>query len=104
MLFSGRPDPTWWVDEDLSQRLQQIWEGLLPFLGRQPLPPMLGYRGCFLRHTNSNREWYAFAGVVELKGQETSILRQDPQRAFERLLLASAPEGSVPLHIIDKVW
>jgi len=36
-VFSGRPDPTWQVDEDLVQRLENIWnelDGIKPRLVR----------------------------------------------------------------------
>jgi hypothetical protein len=104
LVFSGRPDPTWLVAESVSRRLEKIWDGLEPFLGEKPSPPVLGYRGCFFRDTKNNREWLAFGGIVELKERGVSTLRRDHLQAFERLLLSSAPEGSLPTPFIEKGW
>ncbi len=51
-VFSGRPDPTWEVGENLVQRLEGIWRTLSEFHGLATSPPPLGYRGCSLKHSN----------------------------------------------------
>jgi hypothetical protein len=42
------------------------------------------------------REWFAYGGVVRLKAGDRLESRQDKNRAFERLVLASAPKGVLP--------
>jgi hypothetical protein len=42
------------------------------------------------------REWFAYGGVVTLKAGDPPESRQDKNRAFERLVLASAPRGVLP--------
>jgi hypothetical protein len=90
-VFSGRPDPTWEVDEALGERLAELWADLEPTAHAPPAAPPLGYRGVFLRDP-SGREWHAAEGVVTLENER----RLDPDRRFEGELLASAPPGVVP--------
>jgi hypothetical protein len=49
----------------------------------------------------AGREWFAYAGVVTLKGSEGSEARRDKERSFEALLLSSAPEGEIPPQLLD---
>ena len=42
------------------------------------------------------REWFAYGGVVTLKAGDPPESRQDKNRAFERLILTSAPKGVLP--------
>jgi hypothetical protein len=94
-LFSGRPDPTWPVRTETARALEALWASL-PAAGSPPAaPPPLGYRGCFLRSANG-RTWTAYAGVVELSENESLVRRQDEERQFERMLIASAPKGTLP--------
>ena len=94
-LFSGRPDPTWPLDDELAGRLESLWAMLGPSEREAPAAPPLGYRGSFLRGPGG-REWLAFGGVVTLIAGGRSISRADPDGRFERLLLDSAPEGTLP--------
>lgn len=98
-LFSGRPDPTWPVDEQVAGKLLAIWEGLEPWPGELPARPSLGYRGCFLRN-DIGQAWFAYRGSVVLQMAEGSQSRSDPGRSFEKQLLASAPEGTLPGNLI----
>jgi len=90
-VFSGRPEPTWQVPADLGLELAQLWERLLPWSGKQPLVPPLGYRGCTLS-APGGRVWTAFHDLVTLRGEQ----RRDRPRAFQQRLLASAPPGVLP--------
>ena len=103
-IFSGRPDPTWSVDKSISRRLEEIWDSLEPLVGERPSPPLLGYRGCLLRDEETNREWVAYGGVVSLKEAGTYTSRSDKPRAFEKLLLSSAPEGTLPASLMQNGW
>ena len=46
-------------------------------------------------------EWFAYGGVVTLKGGERPVSRQDKNRTFERLVLASAPKKLIPEHFAN---
>ncbi|KAB2834765.1 MAG: hypothetical protein F9K48_05675 [Candidatus Brocadia sp.] len=95
-IFSGRPDPTWQVEEVIAQRLEELWDLLEPLAGECPFAPPLGYRGCFLRCANDH-EWLAYDGVVTLKTGGGCESRKDKDRKFEKLLLSSAPKGIFPI-------
>jgi hypothetical protein len=97
--FSGRPDPTWPVNnKKLVKQLEKIWNSLEPLSDEiPPSPPILGYRGCFVRDNNSHREWavYNKAVTLEIDGGNSET-RLDRQGTFEKLVLSSAPKGVLP--------
>jgi len=68
--------------------------------GALPTAPVLGYRGCFMRDS-SEREWFAYGGVVTLKTATGSQSHKDNRRQFEALLLSLAPQGVVPAQLVD---
>jgi hypothetical protein len=94
-VFSGRPDPIWAVGEEVAGKLLTVFEDLHSYEGAAVSAPPLGYRGAFLRDDAGN-EWFAYRGVVTLTSSQSSELRTDADRAFERALLASIPEGLIP--------
>lgn len=95
LVFSGRPNPTWTVAEGVVKKLEEIWRSLAPALPEMPPPPPLGYRGCLLR-CGPDLEWLAYKGTVMRKTGTKREYRQDADREFEKLLLGSAPPGSLP--------
>ena len=100
-IFSGRPDPSWTVDEKTVKRLKALWNLMEPHGGAPPQAPALGYRGCFLIDSSRNK-WFAYKGVATLTTTlSRSESRQDEDRRFEALLLASAPKGAIPREMID---
>ena len=99
LLFSGRADPTWIVPVNASTELMRVWADLKEASGVAPITPALGYRGCYLKD-DTGREWFAFGGVVTLKTDGASESRRDEGRNFEQALLATAPEGVIPHHLI----
>jgi hypothetical protein len=94
-LFSGQPDPAWTVPGRIGKRLIENWASLPPFSGNLPAPAALGYRGSFLRD-GGNRQWLAFGGVVTLEAKNKSESREDAGGVWEKLLLATAPNGTLP--------
>jgi len=100
LLFSGRRDPSWVIDEHVAQQLVSIWDTLTPQTGELPARPLLGYRGCFLRN-HLGQEWLAYKEVVTLQMAGDSQSRSDPDRSFEKHLLASAPEGLLPPNLVE---
>jgi hypothetical protein len=98
LLFSGRPNPIWVVDPDAGRQLESIYNSLPAASASEP-PPILGYRGCFLRHP-TGAEWSAFSGLVTYRSGEAVEARRDADREFERTVLASAPEDILPRDFI----
>lgn len=98
-IFSGRPDPSWSLDEEAGSRLQQLFAAMEKHDGPTVSAPPLGYRGVFLRD-NAGHEWFAYREIVTLKEANRSEARKDAGRAFERALIASAPEGLIPAALI----
>lgn len=94
-VFSGRPDPTWTLSEEAGSKLLKLFEDLDSYEGSAALAPPLGYRGAFLRD-DAGDEWFAYRGVVTLTSPHGSEVRKDAHREFERLLVASIPEGLIP--------
>jgi|SRR5687767_6372192 len=99
-VFSGRPDPTWFVGKKLINELENVWNSLERTPSDKfpsPSPPILGYRGCFIReYNNTNHGWLAYKSVVILQMNGSSESRTDRQCKFETLLLSSAPQGILP--------
>jgi hypothetical protein len=95
LVFSGRPDPEWTVTVDQVRRLDEIWAALGPAPPRSPSAPKLGYRGVEL-HLDDGSSYLASAGQVTKTLSGASETRVDPDRRFERVLIATAPPGSLP--------
>jgi hypothetical protein len=100
-VFSGRPEPTWSVNKKLIYELEKVWNSIehtSPDRFPSPSPPILGYRGCFVREydTNTNHGWFVYKSAVTLEMNDSSELRFDRHCKFERLLLFSAPQGVLP--------
>lgn len=99
-IFSGRPDPTWTVNESTARRLKTLWDSLEKHAGTVPQPLPLGYRGCFLKDVDGKQEWHAYKGVVTLKAETGEETRSDESREFESMLLKAAPAGTIPPEIL----
>ena len=95
LLYSGRRDPLWAVPARLAKQLMAIWDAAESVAGRPPDAPGLGFRGVFLRDPG-NREWRAFRGFITLAAGRGTESRRDPDRKFERAVLAAAPPGLLP--------
>lgn len=100
LVFSGRPDPTWKIEEAIVKELQKIWDSLVPMQREPPSAPPLGYRGCLIK-CNSDIEWYIYKNLVTLKRSGKTESRDDSCRKFEKLVMSSAPEGLVPSSLIE---
>jgi hypothetical protein len=95
LVFSGRPDPTWVVPGSTVEKLLSLWAELPSRPDGGPGPPPLGYRGCLLRAPDG-RTWRSYGGVVTLAEGHLEQVRDDTEHRFERLLLATAPPGTLP--------
>jgi hypothetical protein len=97
-IYSGRPDPVWDVDEDNARDLESLWVSLQAHSGDLPVAPGLGYRGCKLC-CGPGLEYVAYGGVVVRQEGPNPEFREDEGRGFERRLLATAPEGLLPVDL-----
>ena len=95
-VYSGRPDPTWPIGDDLGARLDGLWASLPPSTAPEPKPSPLGYRGC-LAVSPDGRRWTAYHESVTLLDAAGRLERRwDASREFEAAVLASAPAGVLP--------
>jgi hypothetical protein len=94
LVFSGRPDPIWRIDDELGKRLWRIWARSTPAAKLSPPAPRLGYRGAFVRRPGGERV-QALDGLAWQEGNPPEV-RHDLDRHLERLIVASAPEGMLP--------
>jgi len=84
-VFSGRPNPTWHLDQSRARELGEQHRRLAATAEQPPEPPGLGYRGFMYRLDGA--AWRARAGFVTTAERTLA----DPPRTIERLLLASLP-------------
>ena len=100
LVFSGRPDPTWRIENETTRRLEAIWDEFEPCAEKQISTSQLGYRGCSLARA-PGIEYTCYGGVVTRKSGDEIESRRDKARIFEKSLLATAPKGLFPDEIID---
>ncbi len=101
-IFSGRPDPTWFVGNQHSRRLEAMWNQLESLDTPQSSTRKLGYSGVSITYP-SNIEYFAFEMYVQKKVGNRYEWRRDEDRDFERYLLSTAPQGYIPNEIIDSL-
>ena len=102
-IWSGSRDPEWAVAAAAAQAALTAWERL-PIAERWTrVPSRLGHRGCWLRKHDAGR-WTVEADTVLMTGpagDPVLQVRHDPARTFERMILATAPAGTLPLSVIE---
>ena len=90
LMFSGRPDPVWRPCEDPVRELLDYCNEAPP--GPAPasatLPP-LGYHGAEL--FNDEQTITAFENRIEIKTPHSTVVKTDPGRKFEQMVLSTAP-------------
>jgi hypothetical protein len=95
LIFSGRPDPTWALPESAQHEFESTWARLLAVDSVEPVPPpVLGYRGVEV-DSNDGRTWIVTRGIATMT-KPTSSARRDDENSLERLVLSTAPPGSLP--------
>ena len=85
-VFSGRPNPQWYVDEPIDQQIRELHRQLASTTTLPAEPPGLGYRG--FRYTLDGAVWRVWNGA--LVGPDRIL--HDPTRSVERLLLGQLPD------------
>ncbi|MEQ6343012.1 MAG: hypothetical protein M3A44_15535 [Gammaproteobacteria bacterium] len=95
LVYTGRRNPSWQIEETCAVQLQQIWDDLEPYLGELSRPKALGYGGCTLRAPGGD-QWLVYGDAVSRSRGDSVEVRRDPGRRFEKVLLTSAPAKSLP--------
>ena len=101
-IWSGSRDPEWEVSAADALAAMSIWNRLEVAQRWTRPPSRLGYRGCWLRGIGAGR-WTVEADLVLMAaaaGGEVLQARRDPNRSFERTILATAPRGLLPSNLI----
>lgn len=99
-VFSGRPDPTWKIEESIQKELEKIWDSLVPIYGEPLSYPLLGYRGCLIK-CKGDIEWFVYKNLVTLNKSGKTESREDNNKKFEKLIMSSAPQGLVPPSLLE---
>ena len=95
LLFSGRPDPTWEIDESVMQELIKIWDSLVPVSEEIQPDPSLSYRGCLIQCIG-DVQLLVFRHRITLRKGGKAETRKDKYRIIEKLIINSAPPGLIP--------
>lgn len=90
-VFSGRPNPRWWLDPHDQAWLSARLATLTAPAGALEPPPDLGYRG--FAWSDADGLYRVRLGLVETP----SGPRRDPGCAIERFLLDRLPTQAAPL-------
>lgn len=94
-VFSGREDPSWELTRADALHLAELWRALPPSPPKRTTVSALGYRGCSVANDRGER-WTAAGGQVTCDAAGAVDVRADPERRFERAVLATAPPGLLP--------
>lgn len=88
-VFSGRKDPSWRVSPEVAARIERAFDALPQLPDAPEGPSKLGYRGAFARGPFGG--YTAYQGVAVRTAAAQRDARVDAGRAFERLLVSTAP-------------
>ena len=101
LLYSGRPDPEWEIEDVPAVNLVKYWASLPKLNYSFETSSALGYKGCCLISDN-NLKWYAYKEVVCLYVNDEALeSRKDSNRIFEISLISTAPAGVIPSTFVD---
>ncbi|MGI5916510.1 MAG: hypothetical protein ACOX9A_08690 [Anaerolineae bacterium] len=85
-IYSGRPDPTWTLDDAQIEELEALWRAL-PEGSPVSDPGSLGYRGFHVAEAGAEPYLYVYPHVVRVVTDDKDDRRADPGRTVERYLL-----------------
>jgi hypothetical protein len=95
-VYSGHTDPEWVISDKEAEHLIDIWGSLAPSSRRVVRPNILGYKGCFIS-SSMKMKWVSFRGIINCyKNGKFVESRFDAERIFEKKILDTAPDGTVP--------
>jgi hypothetical protein len=90
-IFSGRPNPTWGLDQTQCQVFLTLLGALPRTQSLPPEPPGLGYRGFVVSQIPSVQGGLlrAFQGYIKAGSGRSALILRDEGRKLERWLLES---------------
>ena len=91
---SGRELAQWTLSDAAASELERQWARLAEAATPPRRAPDLRYGGLLACHGTT--EFLVYADHVERRDPTTCEHRYDPSRNIEALILASAPEGTLP--------
>ena len=97
-IYSGRPDPTWTLAGAEAAAVERAIE-TLPDTAGTPPDGGLGYHGFTV--VRGGRTLTAYLGVISAGGSGPQIVRFDPGRTVERLLLELGRTQLTPAEIAE---
>ena len=97
-IYSGRADPTWTLAGAEAAAVERAIQAL-PEAAGSPPEGGLGYRGFTVVRGGSNLT--AYLGTVWADGGGPQVIRQDPERTVERLLLELGRTELTPEEIAE---
>ena len=97
-IYFGRPDPTWTLSGAEAAAVERAIEALPETAGTPP-EGGLGYHGFTV--VRGGRTLAAYLGVVSAGGSGPQVLRPDPARTVERLLLELGRTQLTPAEIAE---
>lgn len=98
-VFSGRPNPSWHIDDNHEHNLVVLWDQLKATAAQVYPESRLGYRGVSI--VCQDKEFFAYGGYVRKKVGNAIEWRIDNGKRFELLLLSTAPRGLIPVGVVD---
>jgi hypothetical protein len=97
-IYSGRPDPTWTLAGAEAAAVERAIQAL-PEAAGSPPEGGLGYHGFTVARAGINVT--AYLGTVWAGGSGPQVIRQDPGRTVERLLLELGRAELTPEEIAE---
>ncbi|ABX04115.1 MAG TPA: hypothetical protein DEF47_00095 [Herpetosiphon sp.] len=90
-IFSGMPNPSWLLNANAVDAIQQVLQTATPATTR-PEPPGLGYSGMYLElmSTGMPLRLTVFGEVIAVEQGASTHYLNDPNHVFERWLLEQA--------------
>lgn len=94
-IFSGRPNPSWILDQQDGAELNRRIAGL-PASDREVQPPGLGYRGFLITGLPDTNTCRVYGGVIACTDASGEV-RHDDTRHAEQWLLDQAKQRGWPV-------
>ncbi len=91
LVYSGRPDPQWPLDESQVHGFLELWASLPDIDDSLEAPSRLGYRGVLVTQPEG-ATWLATTGIVQHTIGAIRTTRSDADGRLERWVLETADE------------
>ena len=89
LMFSGKENPEWEVDEAFAKKILQYCEEAGPWEQDFEIPTILGYNG--IEFYNKEKKISAFKSQIKIKTKDKTEIKTDLGRRLEKMILQNAP-------------